>query len=316
MVLVADATYNETDLNFNGKKIYLKGVDHNTAGQKPVIDCQQAGRAFYFGSGETKDSVIGNLTIKNGEVFDEQGGAILCESDSSPTIIGCVFENNIVVDSTNSWNDHGGALCCNQSSPTIINCVFSNNHADIYGGAIHCSGDNCVATMINCVFDGNSAYQGGGFACSGANPQIHNCTFYSNGAVGGGAGGAIFVAGSGNVTISNSILWGNQGPAHEIDVYDNGSTCTLNNCCIDTGGFAFGGAGSIIGYDCIYDDPLFVDASGGDFRLQSTSPCIDTGDNTLVPSGVDGDLDGSKRIMDGNSDGTATVDIGAYEYQP
>ena len=59
-----------------------------------------------------------------------------------------------------------------------------------------------------------------------------------------------------------------------------------------------------------------MDASGGDFRLQSTSPCIDTGDNTFVPSGVDGDLDGSKRIVDGDSDGTATVDIGAYEYQP
>jgi len=27
-------------------------------------------------------------------------------------------------------------------------------------------------------------------------------------------------------------------------------------------------------------------------------------------------LDGNKRIVDGDNDGVATVDIGAYEYQP
>ncbi|RKY14729.1 MAG: hypothetical protein DRP63_08045, partial [Planctomycetota bacterium] len=83
-ILVADATYNETDLNFNGKKIYLKGVDHNTAGARPVIDCGGSGRAFYFGSGETEDSVVENFTIKNGSA--DNGGAIYCENSSNPTI--------------------------------------------------------------------------------------------------------------------------------------------------------------------------------------------------------------------------------------
>ena len=75
-------------------------------------------------------------------------------------------------------------------------------------------------------------------------------------------------------------------------------------------------ASCIIEDRCIHDDPQFVDAIGGDFHLLGSSPCIDAGRNSYVPSGVDKDLDGNKRIVDGDNDGTATVDIGAYEYQP
>ncbi|RKY15328.1 MAG: hypothetical protein DRP82_01970, partial [Planctomycetota bacterium] len=133
-----------------------------------------------------------------------------------------------------------------------------------------------------------------------------------------GAGGAVFVIGGGSVTIHNSILWGNIGPIHEIDVYDNNSSCTLKNCCIDASGmYSYAPSASCIVEDkCIYDDPLFVNATGGDFHLQGSSPCIDAGDDSLVPDSVTTDLDGNRRIVDGNNDGTATVDIGAYEYQP
>jgi len=67
-----------------------------------------------------------------------------------------------------------------------------------------------------------------------------------------------------------------------------------------------------------------VDADGADnifgtddddLHLQDTSPCIDKGNNSYVPAGVTTDLDGNPRIVDGGS-GTATVDMGAYEYQP
>src|SRR5881296_3579773 len=53
-----------------------------------------------------------------------------------------------------------------------------------------------------------------------------------------------------------------------------------------------------------------------DFRLTSSSPLIDAGTNTPAP-GVSLstlDLDGQPRVQDGNSDGTATVDLGAYEF--
>lgn len=52
----------------------------------------------------------------------------------------------------------------------------------------------------------------------------------------------------------------------------------------------------------------------GNLRLQRGSPAIDAGDNFFV-AGVDNDLDGEPRIVDGDSDGTPSVDMGAYEYQ-
>ena len=373
LILVADATYNETNLDFGGRKIYLKGVDHNTAGAQPVIDCQQAGRAFHFGSGETKESVIDNFTIKNGSA--DTGGAIYCES-SSPTVTNCTFSGN----SVNSYDRSGGAIYCYQSSPSIANCTFSGNSAGSYGGggAIYCNQSspnisNCTftgnsggvyggggfcggggaiwccnyssPTITNCIFSGNSATFGGAICCYNfSNPVIINCTFCGNSSTYSGAalnsesssnmkitnctfsnnsanlyGGAIFCYDSGSVTLNNCILWGNSAGSAGDGIYtwDSGSSCTLNYCCVDsTGNISRTGSSNILEYSCIYVNPQFLDPANGDYRLRSTSPCIDAGNNSLVAGNVDKDLDGNPRIVDGDNDGTATVDIGAYEYQP
>ena len=62
-------------------------------------------------------------------------------------------------------------------------------------------------------------------------------------------------------------------------------------------------------------DPKFV--GGGNYHLESDSPCIDSGVNSIsgftLPAA---DLDGRKRIVDGNSGRGLVVDMGAYEYDP
>jgi hypothetical protein len=88
------------------------------------------------------------------------------------------------------------------------------------------------------------------------------------------------------------------------------STVVLNYCAYEED---IGGSGAVIPIpfdSCITSDPLFVDAENGDYHLQSGSPCIDVGDNSLVPAGTSTDLDGNPRIQNG------TVDMGAYEFQP
>ena len=50
-----------------------------------------------------------------------------------------------------------------------------------------------------------------------------------------------------------------------------------------------------------------------DYHLQMASPAIDAGDNA-APQMAAADLDGNARVADGDGDGVARVDMGAYEY--
>ena len=62
-------------------------------------------------------------------------------------------------------------------------------------------------------------------------------------------------------------------------------------------------------------NPMFVDASAGDYHLKAGSLFVDGGLNYSGPDLPDVDLDGSPRPVDGDDNGVAVVDGGCFEYQ-
>ncbi|HHM20812.1 MAG TPA: DUF5123 domain-containing protein [Bacteroidetes bacterium] len=237
----------------------------------------------------------------------------------NPVIIGCEFENNISEFAGGAIFNNGVEGICN---PAFTNCRFTNNQSITYGGAMYNQGHigNASPTIANCIFAENLALSAGAIYNLGAdggnaNASITNCIFYKNNA---NVGGAVYAnagedtSGISSPTITNCIFWENT--ANDIgDVFRiiNG-TPTISYSLVDQPDCdaLYNGNGGVL--NClngmIYgEDPLFENASNGDFHLMSGSPAIDAGSNAAA-SQFNVDLDNVPRVYNG------TVDLGPYEY--
>jgi len=161
--------------------------------------------------------------------------------------------------------------------------------------------------LINCIFSGNQAKRWGGGICnSNSHPYLSNCTFSGNSAP---LGGGIYSYSSKSMLI-NCILWGNTALAGP-QIHDDGEGSANVSYCDVQGGYT--------GIYNINTDPMFVDSDGADdivgttddnLQLSIGSPCINAGDNSIVPVSLTTDLSGNPRVVNG------VVDIGAYEWIP
>jgi hypothetical protein len=85
----------------------------------------------------------------------------------------------------------------------------------------------------------------------------------------------------------------------------------------------FSGFGNVDSGDSDTASPTFINPDSGDLRLQPSSSCVDRGNNfvdfdSFTPGfqfAPETDIDGRWRIVDGDGDGSAVIDMGAHELQ-
>ncbi|MCL4561956.1 MAG: hypothetical protein M1281_15275 [Chloroflexi bacterium] len=205
----------------------------------------------------------------------------------------------------------GGMLNMDAGGVTLTNVEFlsniaTNDSGPTWGGGMY--NQDSSPSLTNVVFFDNSAIVGGGLYNDSSSPVLTNVTISGN-LCPGGAGGGVTDTNSSHPRLVNSIMWGNQA-----GFYDNDTSrldATYSDIEFEMEGYIYPGVGNI------NKDPLFVDAPGGNLRLQSTSPAIDAGSDAAEGlSGISTDLDGYPRFWDFPGRGSALVDMGAYEFQP
>jgi len=309
----------------------------NTLGDT-LIDGFSIARGYASGSGD--DARGGGMSAVNSSVvcrnvkflsnFASLDGGAVHSTGKFPKFVDCLFYDN--------WtNGEGGALYHHTAGDVqFANTEFIDNHCTGSGGAVKIL--FAAGSAEGCVFNGNlaSSGDGGAIACagdSGVGMTVRMSTFANNNAPSGTAGG-LYVSTGTDAAITNSIFWGNSDGAPNTT--DESQVYAVNF----HGSFYTALSTTIQG---LSPDPKFIDINGVDnipgtfddnFRLQSTSPAIDAGNNNLVPTDpwdFDADLNYAEtwsRDIDGNarridvafvSDtgvGPAPViDRGAFEFQ-
>lgn len=172
-------------------------------------------------------------------------------------------------------NGSTGALIYTGTA-TISNCQFSGNT-----DGIHVSSG--PTTITNCVVAGNTR----GVYLESSNPStVANCTITGNSYTG------LTANTSTDSIVNNIIAFNGGGSAFSV-------TKSSHNVIY--------GESTSPGPTDIPSDPLFVDRLAGNLRVQAGSPCINTGEDSVVFHG-ETDLDGKPRIIGPH------VDIGAYEF--
>jgi hypothetical protein len=292
-----------------------------------TIEYAISGISCYDSSPSIRHNIIRNNAVDEylrGDHWDSSGGGIFC-GNSSAKIVGNVISNNTaggdgggiycsnspceirnnIINNNTAYGGGGGGIACSGSSPDIVGNTIYGNTSGFDGGGMYC--DTCAPDIVDNVIYQNTVpwpgkSGGGGITCYNSTPKIINCTVYNN--VGAGINSL-----NGCAEVANSVLWGNTDDLLWYPPYI-GCSASYSNI-----GDADSGTGNISSL------PMFVDPAIGDFHLQSSSPCIDAGDNGSVPNGITVDLDGRPRFIDDpltpdTGNGTAPiVDMGAYEFQ-
>jgi hypothetical protein len=236
-----------------------------------------------------------------------------------------VIEANVIADNSLTGGNGGGISLFAAGAPVIRNNVIARNSVSGISPATQGGGiwivNQSDALIVQNLIVGNSAGEGGGvywLVPSGPpGPRLVNNTIVDNSAMVAGRGSAVFADGfDANAALVNNVLAGpaDQTALHCGNFNDPNPPVIQFNDVFTPSGPAYGGICAdqtgINGNLSV--DPAFAAPASSDYRLRPGSPVIDAG-NSAAANVPEGDLGGNARVLDGNGDGVAVVDMGAYE---
>ena len=278
------------------------------SGTLTLTNSTVSGNSTTFEGGGIGNS--GTLTLTNSTVSGNSGsfdGGGIVNS-------GTLTLTNSTVSGNNSGGHNGafGGGIINSGTLTLTNSTVSGNSTIGGGGGIINSG---TLTLTNSTVSGNrGAFGSGGGIENGGTANLFNATIANNEV--GVTGGGVFNGAGAIFNFQNTILAGNSTDRTPPPICEGTINSTGNNLMGSLGNCTVNGGGVTVA------DPKLgpLQNNGGPTQthaLVAGSPAIDAGnpsgcrDNagTLLPT----DQRGFLRPADGNNDGTAGCDIGAYE---
>lgn len=257
----------------------------------------------------------GSATIWNSVFVDNTantlGGALYVENDANAYLRSTTVINNIA--------DIGGGIFNDGGTLVVRNSTLSGNQANVNGGGYYQQADTANATFINSTISGNSGMLIGGMRVFEGDILLTNTTVaYNTASDVNSSGTGIFVDGSaGDVTLNNTIVFGNIAGLQQSDIAGTVSVATSFNNLIGTtlrsGGLMDGVNGNIVGVADAMIDPT-LNFNGGQTQTHQVlagSNAVDAGLNLVAV-----DENGFTLEFDQNDDfriQNAVVDIGATE---
>ena len=339
--VVIDGEKTKALLGISHADVFVHGITFANGGSTATIP-NVSHPSFFACNFEMSAGVVSNCTIKSGK---SQYTGNLAMMAGAPKLIDCLLDNGAMNDSGSLACRGGGVKM--SGSAELINCVVTNCSAmlgagvymesstKLYGctvvgnrvrsdasnAGLYVSGSavvsNCVVrdnvtsdakpvpargvyqtggTIINTLITGHAASNGGGVYKT--NGSLVNCTVAGNTATQAGAG----VYQTGGSLVNTAV-----GSLTSMDAVKKTGGTASHSCGTGLTTDANGNFGV---------NPIFRDEANGDYTLKGSSPCVDAGEEKAWHADAK-DISGSNaRVLDGNGDGIAAVDIGAYEYDP
>jgi CSLREA domain-containing protein len=267
------------------RDMHLRGA----GADQTIIDGNQASRVFDItGWADITGVMIQNGKAGPGFLGHTHGGGI--HNHGHLTLRNSAISGNVA----NNTQPHGGGIYSAESAD-LANITISYNSANIGGGIYNA---NKGTILNNVTISGNLASSGGGIYTSSAN---FTYTYLTNSIVANNDG-----LSPGNNCDGGPVLHGGNNLQYALSA-PNPASCGFYKAIVPVA-------------DPQLQPVLNSNGSAIYFALPQWSPAIDAG-NPAVPNGL-GIACGATdqrlvaRAQDGNGDGSAVCDIGAYERRP